>query len=246
MKVKEITSLKNPLIQSLLNVKNRVDKELFLVDGWHLVEMGRNAGILEGLLLLEPALEFDEIPQYLVNQAIIDKLKNVKTNPGVIGILKRKMRPIVGGTHFLVLDRIQDPGNMGNLLRSALAFNYDGVLFTKGCVDVFHPKVLAATQGAFFFLPMQAVDLTDLKKLQAEGFSLVVSTLEKAPALERVEPPEFILLVIGNEGQGVDMQIQECADLRVKIPISGLDSLNAASAGAILLYYFRPNADSEL
>ncbi|MGI5881417.1 MAG: TrmH family RNA methyltransferase [Syntrophomonadaceae bacterium] len=248
MKPKVITSLKNPLIQTLLGVKKRAKSagELFLVDGWHLVEMGRNAGILEGLLLLEAAPDYDEIPQYLVNQAIIDKLKNVKTNPGVIGILKRKMRPVVGGTHFLVLDRIQDPGNMGNLLRSALAFNYDGVLLTKGCVDIFHPKVLAATQGAFFFLPTKEIELEDLKALQEEGFELVVSTLERATKLEAVEPPDLLLLVVGNEGAGVDDKIAAMADILVKIPISEVDSLNAASAGAILLYYFRPNADSGL
>jgi len=247
--IKTITSKKNAYIQSLISLKNvATSKEtgLFLVDGWHLVEMGRNAGILEALLLLSPREDYDEIDQYLVTEEIIAKLKSVAVNPGVIGVLKRTTRPLVGGTHLLLLDHIQDPGNLGNLLRSALAFNYDGVLVTTGCADIFHPKVLAATQGAFFFLPIREINIADISDFQKEGYSLIVSTLQKATALADVAIPDLLILTIGNEGHGVDPHLLAQADQLVKIPISGLDSLNAASAGAILLYHFRPNNDTQI
>ncbi|HKM10826.1 MAG TPA: RNA methyltransferase [Bacilli bacterium] len=247
--IKTISSKKNPYIQSLIALQNTAKSKeagLFLVDGWHLVDMGRNAGILEALILLTPNENYDEVDQYIVNEEIIDKLKSVATNPGVIGVLKRAPRSLVGGTRLLLLDHIQDPGNLGNLLRSALAFNYDGVLVTPGCADIFHPKVLAATQGAFFFLPVQEITLSGIEDLQREGYQLIVSTLQKATPLANVDIPDLLILVIGNEGHGVDEEIISRADQLVKIPISGLDSLNAASAGAILLYHFRPNNDTQI
>ncbi|WP_369813787.1 TrmH family RNA methyltransferase [Halolactibacillus sp. JCM 19043] len=142
---------------------------------------------------------------------------------------------------ILVLDNVQDPGNVGTMIRTADAFNYDGVILGKGTVDLFNDKVIRATQGSLFHLPVVKADLqTLLPDLQARGVRLIASTLEEAVPLEEVTVPDSCAVIVGNEGSGVASDIQELSDLKVKISINGrAESLNVGVAAGILLYYFQ-------
>jgi TrmH family RNA methyltransferase len=131
------------------------------------------------------------------------------------------------------LDKIGDPGNMGTIIRTALAFDYDAVIVSEGCVDVYNEKVVAASKGAIFLLPVIKANLKDLK----EDSTVVVSALTN----NSIEPNEVkidkrLVLVIGSESHGVSPETLSLADYVTKIKISNIDSLNASIAAGILMF----------
>jgi TrmH family RNA methyltransferase len=146
--------------------------------------------------------------------------------------VERKMK------HVLVLDRIQDPGNLGTMIRTADAAGFDTVLLGKGTVDPFNAKVVRATQGSLFHVNVRAVDLLEtLPELKSEGFHVYGTALAKATSYEQVDFKDKVALVIGNEAQGVHNDVLDLCDTRVHIPVLGdAESLNAAVAAGILMY----------
>ena len=144
----------------------------------------------------------------------------------------------------MVLDGVQDPGNVGTLLRSAAAFGFDGVLLSKGCAAPFAPKTLRASMGAAGRLPVAPVqDLPQaLQQLRARGVVCLAAALYHSSPLDEAPQsyPDGLCAVIGSEGQGLtDAAVQAC-DMAVRIPMTDLvESLNAGVAGSVLLWHFR-------
>ena len=124
---------------------------------------------------------------------------------------------------FLYLDEINDPGNMGTLIRTALAFDYDQVVLSENCVSIYNEKVIAASKGAIFAIPVLKGNLKDYK----ETHQIIVSELSKNA--------EKFVLVLGNEAHGVSAKTSKLADVQVIIPIKNIDSLNVSVAGGILM-----------
>ncbi|HHY15290.1 MAG TPA: RNA methyltransferase, partial [Firmicutes bacterium] len=143
----------------------------------------------------------------------------------------------LGGT-LLVADEIQDPGNMGTLIRTAVASGVRGLLAVEGSVDLYNPKVVRSTAGAIFHLPHWVFPRTRvLELLDSSESSVVVADLERAVDYWAVSYPQNVAVVIGNEARGVHELFRNRADLRVKIPLVGaVESLNASVASAVLLY----------
>ena len=143
------------------------------------------------------------------------------------------------GKHIVVLDGVQDPGNVGTIIRTADAAGLDGVLLSTQCADVFSPKVLRATMGSIFRMNLRTTDDLpgELTKLREKGYSILSSQLDGTPFYEREKVAEQFALVIGNEGNGVSEQVQQTATHRVRLPMrGGAESLNAAIAAAIMMY----------
>ena len=146
--------------------------------------------------------------------------------------------------HILALEGVQDPGNVGTLLRSAAAFGFDGVLLSKGCAAPFAPKTLRASMGAAGRLPVAPVqDLPQaLQQLCARGVVCLAAALYHSRTLDEAPQsyPDGLCAVIGSEGQGLtDAAVQAC-DMAVRIPMTDLvESLNAGVAGSVLLWHFR-------
>ena len=145
----------------------------------------------------------------------------------------------LSGAHYLVLDGVQDPGNVGTIIRTADAAGLDGVLLSNQCADVFSPKVLRATMGSIFRMNLRTTDDLpgELTKLREKGYSILSSQLDGTPFYEREKVAEQFALIIGNEGNGVSEQVQQTATHRVRLPMrGGAESLNAAIAAAIMMY----------
>ena len=138
---------------------------------------------------------------------------------------------------IVYLDQINDPGNLGTILRTAVAFDYDAVILSKGSVDLYNEKVIAASKGAIFLVDAFIAELDEIK----DNHQVIVSTLdEKSIALDKCLKPNDFILVLGNESHGVSEDIIKKANYLIKIEMNDvIDSLNVAIAGAILMNYFK-------
>ena len=184
---------------------------------------------------------------YLVEDHVADKLADVGTHQGVFGVFRTpvhtldEVRP---GGRYLALERVQDPGNVGTLLRSAAAFGFDGVLLSDGCASPFAPKTLRASMGAAVRVPViEAGALPEaIAALREKGIICLAAALYQSQPLSAAASryPGGVCVVIGSEGQGLtDAAIAAC-DGTVRIPMTDrVESLNAGIAGSILLWHFR-------
>ena len=209
----------------------------FLLEGKKTLELALEAGLVEAVFTLKELDIPENIPQYIVNEEIIDKISFSQNPEGVVAVVKTidektpsKMNKVV------YLDNIQDPGNMGTIIRTALALNYDAIILSENCVSIYNPKVVSATKGAMFLIPILSGNILDFKKDR----TIITSTLnEKSISLDELEKPESFILVLGNEAHGVSEEIIANSDIFVKIPIANIDSLNVAVAGAIMMYHLK-------
>ena len=173
---------------------------------------------------------------------VAEKLSGTKSNQGVFALFETPVPPadtLDTARRILMLEGVQDPGNVGTIIRTADAAGLDGVLLSNQCADVFSPKVLRATMGSIFRMNLRTTDDLpgELTKLREKGYSILSSQLDGTPFYEREKVAEQFALVIGNEGNGVSEQVQQTATHRVRLPMrGGAESLNAAIAAAIMMY----------
>ena len=209
----------------------------FLVEGKKALELALEAGLVEAVFTLKELDIPENIPQYIVNEEIIDKISFSQNPEGVVAVVKTLAEKSPAKMDKVVyLDNIQDPGNMGTIIRTALALNYDAIILSENCVSIYNPKVVSATKGAMFLIPILSGNILDFKK----GRTVITSTLnEKSISLDELEKPESFILVLGNEAHGVSEEIIDNSDVFVKIPIANIDSLNVAVAGAIMMYHLK-------
>ena len=225
----------------------------FLAEGRKLCpELCRGAE-LETLFYTENALEkcpeLAALPgeHYLVEDHVADKLADVGTHQGVFGVFRtpvHTLEEVRPGGRYLALERVQDPGNVGTLLRSAAAFGFDGVILSEGCASVYAPKTLRASMGAAVRIPVietgampQAIAL-----LREKGITCLAAALYQSQPLSAAKAgyPGGVCVVIGSEGQGLTDQTIAACNSTVRIPMTDrVESLNAGIAGSILLWHFR-------
>lgn len=140
---------------------------------------------------------------------------------------------------IIILDEIQDPGNMGTIIRTADAFGASGVVLTPNCVDIYNPKVVRSTMGSLFHIPIAQVEdkIQLIEELKNKHVKIYATSLESANYVYDIDFRRDFALVIGNESKGISQQILDLADNIVKIPIMGnAESLNAAIASSIIMY----------
>jgi len=142
------------------------------------------------------------------------------------------------GCRVVAMDGVQDPGNVGTIIRTADAAGLEGIILSEQCADVFSPKTLRATMGSIFRMPMVVTDLpVCLTDLREKGYSIISSQLDGEPFYQRSPVGEKFCLIIGNEGNGISDEVKATATHRVKLPMrGGAESLNAAIAAGIMMY----------
>ncbi|WP_117170523.1 TrmH family RNA methyltransferase [Paraliobacillus sediminis] len=240
-----ITSVKNETIKQwnkLKIKKHRELQQLFLIEGLHLVqEVLSSDWMVEAIVLQEgvqvPAgVSIDEITY--VTDNVMQHLTDTKAPQGIAAVVQMKELDIIKNEKLLLLDAIQDPGNVGTMIRTADAAGFDAVVLGDGTVDLYNDKVIRASQGSLFHLPIARKNLLAYtKELKGQNVSIWGSTLEQASPIQEIAIPEKIALIVGNEGAGVAHNLLEEADQRVHIPIYGrAESLNVSVATGIMLY----------
>lgn len=241
--MKTINSISNEHIKDLskLNTKKYRDEyKLFLVEGYHLVEMAKKY-IVELLVVNKKDIPnwMDPDKVVLVNDKIIEKLANTKSPEPIIGVCRYKKAQKTYGSKILLLDNVQDPGNVGTLVRSALAFGMDTIVLGDNSVDLYNDKLIRSTQGAIFAINIYSKNLKDvITELKNDKIYVIGTSLNKAIPLYEVGKMSKYAILLGNEGSGVDPDLLKKTDVNVIIPMTKkIDSLNVGVAGGIIMHY---------
>ena len=238
----EILSKNNQKIKdacALKMKKVRSEKRLFLMEGIKNFDMALKYGKVKQVFTTIglPKIKQD-VEAYRVNDEVLRKLANSDNPEGIVFVCEQlEPRKDKKDYHKIVyLDQINDPGNLGTILRTAVAFNYDAVILSKSSVDLYNEKVVAASKGSIFMIDAFYDDINNY----VDKYQIIASALDDAVSLETVKKPKDFILVLGNESHGVSEEVLKLADTVVKIDMNDdIDSLNVAVAGGILMNYFK-------
>ena len=244
-----ITSAKNPTVRALRALKDRRTREetgRILVEGEVMIREALSSGLRPIAALSEEELpllaELRGADVKLCSRSVLKKVCDTKTPQGVCAAFEIPRAAAIpeGASCLLALDGVQDPGNVGTILRTADAAGFEGVLMSARTADIYSPKVQRSAMGSGFRVSCVRCELGEALDRYAEaGWKTVVSTLDGKDLYENAEDyrREKMILVIGNEARGVSEEIRARADIRLKIPMRGkAESLNAAVAAGILMY----------
>lgn len=248
--MKHILSVKNPQIKEWkkrLAKKERDKTGTFLVEGFHLVEEAFKADSIIDLIVSEdidvPAWDYGDTPITIVTKEIIKELSDTETPQGILALCKQQSHPEILPTAqtFIAIDQVQDPGNLGTIIRTADAAGIDAVIIGEGTVDIYNPKVVRSGQGSHFHLPIIKANLASfMDELKERNIPIYGTALENGRDYREVEKTATFCLIVGNEGNGVRKEVLSKTDTNLYIPIYGKsESLNVAVAAGILMYYFK-------
>ena len=250
-----IQSKQNPKLKQwkkLLTAKGRDKQGAYLIEGTHLVEEALKANQpLECLIMTSDydasmlPLVAHDLTRYYITAEIARELSATPQPQGVFAIVslpdERDANWQATGTRYLLVDAVQDPGNLGTLIRTADAAGFDGVLLGKGTVDVYNDKTLRATQGSLWHLEVVRGDLLEMiAQLQAQQIPVYATALHQgAQSYRSVEVADKVALIVGNEGNGVANNMIQVSDQSIYIPMAGqAESLNVAIAAGILMFHW--------
>lgn len=242
-----ITSVKNERVKvwkKLHQRKTRYQSRQFLIEGFHLLEEAWKSewSIKEIIVIHGAALPraYQTYPITQVSESVFQQIAQTESPQGVMAVIGMKENKSITGRRILMIDAVQDPGNLGTLIRTADAAGYNAIILGEGTVDVFNDKVIRATQGSIFHIPVMSGDLPSyICDLKTRGFQIITSALEDSVPYSTIDVPDKIALMVGNEGNGIDDRLIDLADISVRIPIYGeAESLNVSVAAGILMYYF--------
>lgn len=246
--IKTIESKDNSIIKECmkLTLKKHRDKEgLYLIEGPNLVEEAIKCGAKIRSILMsedyEPGFSLEGNDIYFLGNRLFSKVSLTETPQGIMAIVEKPDNNFaeLGEGNVLVLDKLQDPGNIGTMIRTADAAGYKAVILVKGSGDCFSPKVVRSAAGSLFRVPIIYVeDYLELEELlRRSGKRIIATGFDTDRYYYDVDLKHDVALVIGNEGNGVSQELFCMADEIVKIPMSGnIESLNAAVSAGILMY----------
>lgn len=243
-----ITSTKNPRVQALRELRQAKGRQdCYLAEGVKLVREALRYAQVETVLADAAQAEafaplLSQAPDVLLAPAhVVAAVCDAKTPQGICAAVRLPAPLDLDAAHgaLLVLDGVQDPGNVGTMIRTAEAAGFSGVLLSPACADAFAPKTVRATMGSIFRVPIWRGALGEaLAGLQGRGFSLVATAMDGQPPAalrRRVQLP--LALLIGSEGSGLSPALLDMADHRASLPMRGqVESLNAAVAAGLLMY----------
>ena len=253
-----ITSKDNELIKHIKKLKDKKERDLsneYIIEGIKLIQeaIQENAKIKQ-IIICDDCEKTESIPKDLmyeiakqeciyVTNKIFETITEVMNPQGILAIIEKQSKEIQIDDKqdiILALDDIQDPGNLGTILRTADSIGLTQILVSKGTADSYNPKVVRSTMGAIFRVKIiECEDLVKtLKEIKKHKFEIVVSSLQTDNSIYDINYHKKVI-VIGNEANGVKKEIQDLADKKIKIPMLGkTESLNASVATGIILYEY--------
>ena len=234
-----IESVNNERIKEAAKLKDKkyqIISQKYLVEGEHLVSEAEACGVLIEVFALT-GFEYNYKNITYISEAVMKKITSLTTVPSVVGVAKFNSNKTATG-NVLLLDHLQDPGNMGTIMRSALAFNIDTIYVSPGTVYMYNPKVVRASEGAIFHLNIIEKDLAAaIEELKSNGYTIYTTDVSDGLSLHKCNFEGKNAIIIGNEGAGVDANIAKLADNAIHIEMGkSTESLNAGIATSIILY----------
>jgi len=239
---KEISSLQHPIVKTFVKLRTsrkfRYEQKQVVISG---IKQIKEAHKVEALLITQECKPFCQAgATYVVTQAILKKISGLENPEPAVAIVAMPPQGDLRGKNWLLgLDGLNDPGNLGTLLRTALALGWEGAFLTERCVDPYNDKALRAAKGATFKLPLQTGTVRELIQLAGDFPSHTWVADREGVPIARIPSSTKGLLILGNEAQGVDPLLKNHFP-QVAVPISQMESLNVAIAGSILMYELCP------
>lgn len=246
-----ITSTSNETIKyfiSLNDKKTRMNAKRFIVEGYHLVDEASETNLLEAIISTDEKelKKINNVKRYLVNDAIINKIATTKNPQNILGIVKMldhnitNLVPIIkeNKTKLIMLDDVNDPGNLGTIIRTAAGLGYDGIIMSPNTVDLYNEKVIRSTQGVMFKIPIIKANLQEvIKLLKKEKVFCIGTALTNAKDVKHITKKDKFAICLGNEAKGISKEVLDNMDENVKIAMNNdVESLNVSIAAGIIMY----------
>lgn len=236
-----ITSKENNRIKEIRKLQTRkhsLANELFLIEGENLIEEAIKNNLLKELYVLEGYNCKYDFPYDYVTLDVMRSISDLKSTPRLLGvssyIKKNKL-----GNKIVILDGVQDPGNAGTIIRSAVAFGIDTIIFSKDSVNPYNEKVLRSTGGMIYNINIIIDEIENqIKQLKQNNIKIIGTSLQKSISLDKLEKTENYAIILGNEGNGVRNEILNLCDQIIRIDMdSKCESLNVGVGAGIILYH---------
>jgi len=236
----KIESINNPKVKEWMKLKEKKYRDasnLFLIEGDHLLNEAMIKGVVKETISKDKLFSFTGIPFYEVNDTIMKKLSSQVSGTNVIGIVEKLKEKEING-NVCLLDNIQDPGNLGTIIRSAVAFNIDTIVVSPDTVDIYNEKVIRASEGMLFHLNIIKRNISDmLADLKSKNYIIYGTNVENGKSLKDIHFDGKTAIIIGNEGKGMNKDLQSQCDELIYIPMNKTcESLNAGVAASIIFY----------
>lgn len=244
-----ITSRQNNQVKAWIKLNRKKEREktnLFIAEGFHLVEEAIKSQMSIKELIISEKLNNDlpnytnGYPQTVISDELSKEIANTETPQGIFAVVEMPRQSNQEHSKILLLDQVQDPGNLGTIIRSADAAGFTQVICGKGTVDPYNAKVLRSGQGSHFHVDIQSADLNEyISKLKRQSIPVYGTDLSKDSIdYKTVSPKDKVAIMVGNEGSGVSKELLGLVDDTLHIPIKGLaESLNVAVAASILMFH---------
>lgn len=237
----EIISKNNIRIKEILKLTPN-NSNMFLIEGFHLVEEAYKSNLVQTIFTTVPSqfTSYEKVEIVSVSYDVILKISKTKTPQKVVALCNKPPKVSISyNKNLVLLDNLQDPGNVGTIIRTAAAFNYGAVITSPTTVNLYNDKVIRSSQGAIFKVAVMSVELREfIKNLISQNYIIIAATLN----VKSINFLDFKInakyaIIFGSEGSGVSSELIDLADHSVMIPLSNdVESLNVATAAAICMY----------
>lgn len=232
------SSLENPKIKELKKLKTKKYRDIlgkFIIEGEHLINEAYNLGYLEEIYALEDYQCDLDVKVNYVTKEVLKYITDLET-PTIIGVAK-KMEEKDIGDKLVILDDIQDPGNLGTIIRSSVAFNIDTIVLSNNSVDLYNDKVIRASQGMIFKINIIRKDIIPFISKAKNEYHIYGTKVNGGNSLKKIEKQKKFAIIMGNEGKGMSSELDNLCDEFIYIDMNKeCESLNVGVATSIILY----------
>ena len=237
-----LTSLSNKRVKYLNKLRNKkyiLENKEYIVEGYNLVEEAIKSGVAKEIILLEGTVYDTSLPITYVTYEILKKISRLEHTPNIMAVCKVEEKEKKISDKIIILDNVSDPGNIGTIIRTALAFNIDTIVLSNDSVSIYNDKLIRASEGAIFKANVITRDLKEfIKEIKNDGYAVIGTALKNSESIKTLKKCNKYALVFGNEGNGIKEEILELCNKRVKIDISSkVESLNVSIASGIMMFY---------
>ena len=236
-----ITSLNNDRVKELVKLKDKKYRDknnLFFVEGYDIILEAYKNSLIKELYVLEGIDVNMDVPVIYVSYDVMKKISDMESISEYYAVCYKKEEADIGNK-IIILDGVQDPGNLGTIIRSSAALGIDAIIVSLDTVDEYNDKVLRATQGAIFKIPIFRMNISEaIAKLKKDDTKIIVTSLQNSSDLKTIQKPKKFGIVLGNEAKGVHSEYLKLADEIVRIEMQNdVESLNVAMSAGIIIYY---------
>lgn len=234
-----ITSINNDRVKDLVKLKNKKYRDInhiFFVEGKDLCDEAYKNGLLREIYILDGYSDiYDGIPYTFISLDVMKKISDLGSVTEYFGVCSKKAEGDIGN-RILVLDDIQDPGNLGTIIRSSVAFNFDTIVLSPGTVDLYNPKVVRSTKGMIFNENIIVRDVASFLS-QLDDYVIYGTDVNDGVNIRDEKIEDKVVIVIGNEGKGISNEVRKLCHKFLYIPMNDdCESLNAGISASIIMY----------